>query len=96
MIFNKSAFLLALVTAALGAPSMIAIEVPEQDPAPVNDGRVVINVFGGGENDTPAWPTCRPDGTKCKFNSSCCSGYCSWHGGYKCAPKKSKAADDEM
>jgi len=32
--------------------------------------------------------TCRPDGEKCTFNRSCCSGYCSNHSGYICKKRQ--------
>lgn len=28
--------------------------------------------------------TCRGNGVRCRFNQSCCSGYCSYSGGYVC------------
>ncbi|KAK9444872.1 hypothetical protein VB005_01331 [Metarhizium brunneum] len=91
----KNSILLAFATAALAAPQffkyeneevLVSVKVPEEETKPSTQAAVVINVMTGSD-DPAVWPNCIPNGTKCKFNVSCCSGYCSWHQGYKCADK---------
>ncbi|KAJ5084496.1 hypothetical protein NUU61_009075 [Penicillium alfredii] len=99
MVPRPTLLLLALAASAIGAPATqndnaVDMKVPEQTPeqmANSDQGHVVVNVFGNFEVE----PMCRANGRKCRLNASCCSGYCSWHQGYKCADRSAALEEEE-
>ncbi|KAK8917745.1 hypothetical protein H634G_10688 [Metarhizium anisopliae BRIP 53293] len=100
----KTSILLAFATAALAAPQffkyeneevLVSVKGLEEETKPSTQAAVVINVMTGSD-DPAVWPNCRKNGEKCKLNVSCCSGYCSWHKGYKCADRDSDKEKESL
>ncbi|KAK4126595.1 hypothetical protein N657DRAFT_632626 [Parathielavia appendiculata] len=71
MIAKHSILLLALAKAMFGAPTeynrdsgevIVAVQVPQQEAAPLTEGLIVINIFRDSEGAPE--PMCKPDGRR--------------------------------
>ena len=83
-----------LVVLVMVASSVEATRTLDEDPAGVRydeddtpEGLTTVQVAACAILGLPCGSEefqCRANGVKCRFNQSCCSGYCSYSGGYIC------------